>query len=798
MARKAHRIELLDPSGTTPAGSFLELWAEEGVDFWPNVADAEAAGEAPDQIVEGKEYEFALPEGLSFAGADGEPVVRKSSVHGSEGTIRTGNYVGRFVREVVRGDGKPAGRIELEVRSEKMEYRTHYRTMLRDIEERAAELVMSKSRFAQQGFRPDASEPARTLYERFAFVKALVDGENFDLAVARIVSSPLLGRVEETEVSSIRRPGRITGGMARQLASGGNRIAVPEDSPLRSVAESLPSGIRRARLRDTADIPENRFVKHVLKEFRDFAVDMEARGAASKDGEALRREACALAEALDGRLSDPFFRELAPLQSIPLSSPALQRKEGYREVLRAWLFFDAAAGLTWSGGDDVYAGGKRDIARLYEYWLFFKMLDWVGEAFGLPHSGGLEDLLQEAPGSGCLELLLKSGRHCAIDGVSRLGPRPIHVKFSYNRTFGRRNGLGTAGSWSLRMRPDYTLSLWPEDLGSELVAEEQELAVHVHFDAKYRKSTIREILGGGDPDREDADWESLSEPEKEEQAKLDNGRREEEEGGLCKRIDLLKMHAYNDAIRRTCGSYVLYPGSATDQKAPLRRYHEIIPGLGAFCVRPPDGKTGEDGSAPAVLEFLRDIQAEMQKRTTQRERDAVHRRAILNYGTGLGLAKESAPIALPEWSDEERTKPLVPADTKVLVAVYKSKEHLDWILHRMEYNFRLDSGRGSLDSLAGAMAARYLLLHGEDTRRRTWWIFQLRQPPKIVSKAELERTGYPEPAHDRYLLFSLLNVEGALGDCFFDPERIAPPADSADANLPRNTTLDVLLAARVV
>ena len=27
-----------------------------------------------------------------------------------------------------------------------------------------------------------------------------------------------------------------------------------------------------------------------------------------------------------------------------------------------------------------------------------------------------------------------------------------------------------------------------------------------------------------------------------------------------KRGDLLKMHTYNDAIRRTVGSYVLYPG----------------------------------------------------------------------------------------------------------------------------------------------------------------------------------------------------------------------------------------------
>jgi predicted component of viral defense system (DUF524 family) len=31
--------------------------------------------------------------------------------------------------------------------------------------------------------------------------------------------------------------------------------------------------------------------------------------------------------------------------------------------------FDLAAKLIWKGGDDIYSGGKKDIATLYEYWL---------------------------------------------------------------------------------------------------------------------------------------------------------------------------------------------------------------------------------------------------------------------------------------------------------------------------------------------------------------------------------------------------------------------------------------------
>ena len=47
---------------------------------------------------------------------------------------------------------------------------------------------------------------------------------------------------------------------------------------------------------------------------------------------------------------------------LPLNSPVLQRQAGYRQVLRAWLLLDLAAKLSWTGGDDVYAGGKRDAA----------------------------------------------------------------------------------------------------------------------------------------------------------------------------------------------------------------------------------------------------------------------------------------------------------------------------------------------------------------------------------------------------------------------------------------------------
>ena len=74
------------------------------------------------------------------------------------------------------------------------------------------------------------------------------------------------------------------------------------------------------------------------------------------------------------------------------------------------------------------------------------------------------------------------------------------------------------------------------------------------------------------------------------------------------------MHAYKDAIRRTGGAYILYPG--TDQKEPMKGFHEIIPGLGAFTVRP----SKDDDGTQFLRKFISDIVIHLRNRVSQRER----------------------------------------------------------------------------------------------------------------------------------------------------------------------------------
>ena len=75
-----------------------------------------------------------------------------------------------------------------------------------------------------------------------------------------------------------------------------------------------------------------------------------------------------------------------------------------------------------------------------------------------------------------------------------------------------------------------------------------------------------------------------------------------------KRGDLLKMHTYNDAIRRTVGSYVLYPGTDNKDGKRFSVYEEILPGVGAFAIRPSNMNSIElNAGEKAVQEFIKEV-----------------------------------------------------------------------------------------------------------------------------------------------------------------------------------------------
>lgn len=698
----------------------LQLIIDNKVDDTLFIADdALIHGEAVYQLREGFTYDYVFNQPDYELKKD--LIVQPHSRNKHLGTISPNIYVGTLILPVFKDD-KEVGKVELEVQSLKSGYRDDYRDMLELITEKCTDLLMLANSPVSHKFETDFEKDNETLYQKFAFIKSIIATDEFAESVHRIVSSPVTQWKETSEEKDIRNIRRFKNSNIKELITGRSRTGLPENHYLHQYGlNSLPGKISSVRKSDTVDTPENRFVKFALESFLKFCSDINKKAAPETR---LWNESGLIEKELESFLHHSVFKVISHPETLRLNSPVLQRKEGYREVLRVWLMFDLAAKLVWKGGDDVYSGGKKDIAILYEYWLFFKLLDLFKSIFDIEPKD-ISELIQ--PTSDGLNLVLKQGSHTALRGVFNAGTRKLNIRFNYNRSFSGQKEYPDSGSWTTTMRPDYTLSFWPYGIPKK-EAENQEVIVHIHFDAKYKIANLTDLLNK--ESTEDIDSE-----------------KEENRKGIYKNADLLKMHAYKDAIRRTGGAYVLYPGDTPVKK---KGFHEIIPGLGAYPVRP----SKKDDGISELKEFILEVINHFVNRASQREKIAYRTYDVYK---NKPLKKDELNEVLPETYGKNRS--LIPDDTFVLVGFYKSEEHLEWIIKKGLYNARAESNKGSLRLGPGESGAKYLLLHSSGETKTGRLVKITEAGPRVFSKQTLISKGYPtKPSQNFYLVYKIQEI----------------------------------------
>lgn len=701
--------------------------------------EARQHGEEGVQLLEGHIYDFELLNAPGNLRVQANRVVKPSSIRPTIGRIDTGIETGLLHLVLEDAQTKvPVARGAVEVLSTKINYRQDYRGMMSYIADECSELLFDIRASARMRLAPKFKPGADNLQRQLEFLAAELSSRKFMAALQRVTAMPhqkLQAQCEEHGVSQLRKGGRD---LARQIGSARARVPVPALSSAAKTMRalgiptpSLPRVVTVRRQIDSLDTPENRFVKFVLAHFRDFLNQIESvlEGSVADDRQRLVRTVHHLQEQLNSALSATLFKGVSAPNMLPLGSPVLQRKGGYREILLAWFKFDLASELVWKGGEDVYGAGKRDMAALYEYWLFFQLLRLFRDKFELA-APAARTLFEHTPGG--LNLRLKVNEPFGIEGKCLRLARRLNVRFHYNLTHQRSSSRDEPGSWTRRMRPDFTLSFWPDGYGLD-EAEWQELAVHIHFDAKYRVENITDLFGDGDED--------LSEE------------KAQEKRGNYKRADLLKMHAYRDAIRRSEGAYILYPGG-THIPTNFKGFHEILPGLGAFALKP--GASGEAVGLQHLSRFVDEVIAHVCNRATAREQSSYHHFHIYRADEAGGGAKVESPI--PERDAVVNERPVPPAEHSVLVGWCDSDQQLEWIRRTGLYNFRAGLRRGSIRLEPAIADARHILLHGHGSK--AWpglWRIKKRGP-RIFTAEELFRNGYPA-SPDPEVIYAVFDVE---------------------------------------
>jgi predicted component of viral defense system (DUF524 family) len=417
---------------------------------------------------------------------------------------------------------------------------------------------------------PTALKTARTTrgahyaYEDFVFLRSIA--KDVSQAVEQISRNPhrrVIRRVESmdswlapeiapAELASIatdpRSIARVSEIEQRRLVSPGARRMFTRSErhfgPVR-----LPAGRREVDY----DTYENRFVRFVVTNFRQRALSIA--DAARRAGRpSLARDAHDIAMRFASLLRLTPFAEVGDLTTFASTSQVLLREDPYNRLLRLYREFVLTANVVWDRFRTLQE--NRDVAHLYEMWVFLETVRAVGSVLG--HGTQADDsvtaLVHALPDG--LHVNLAEGRKSSV--AFRLPDG--HVQVTYNESYLHASKdpreLATAASYSLRLRPDVSIEV---RRGSR--------RRRIFLDAKYRVDGFSAAALVSDEDEAD---EQLGQQ------------------GTFKPSDLHKMHTYRDAIGGAFAAVAVYPGIEQRLYPPTRADFATRGGVGAVPLRPGD------------------------------------------------------------------------------------------------------------------------------------------------------------------------------------------------------------------
>ena len=670
---------------------------------------------------EGATYRYTISGLEGVLALEPSELLDRDDDAGHHGRLRTGLSVGRLVITV--HTAHTALSTAVDVAPAKFAQVREYQQMLDDIARHAAEAVL-------QGFAPasldvvSAQAPAELLYQQFAILAARLQSEEFAAAMGRILHRPHQAWATEIEMRPAGTSYPSGAAFARAVAAPGPRRRWPGLES--NVLSSLPHRLGSMRHEPTRDTAPNRFVKFALESWHALAERLQAVLSSNEGplqaGPARRGRAAAdeILNLLNELLGHDLFREVGRLNHIPTGNQVLLKRDGYRQVFQTFALVETGIALSFNrpAMDDVLSASQRNVATLYEFWCYLVLTEILGRL-----CGALQTARAFTVGANGLSLTLRTGDKSALSWEIDRNGRRLAVELYFNRQFSVLTNQVHDGSWSRAMRPDCSLHVRPLSALPKL-ADPSDLDVWIHFDAKYRVERLAQQLT---PLATREEGQQAIEAE------------EIESFGRSRREDLLKMHAYRDAIRRTAGAYVLYPGDVVVQSA---EFVELLPGLGAFPLRP--NADGTPGGASDLESFLSRVLSHVSQQASRHERDRFWNATINERGPNGPFKKAPVPFL-----DQP------PADTDVLLGYVRSLEQLRWINETQSYNVRADDRKGSVELHGRELGALLLLLYTSTPEGFRFLRLARRGPWRAADRLGLEGTGYPKPGGWLYFVTSL-------------------------------------------
>ncbi len=496
------------------------------------------------------------------------------------------NYLGRT--HLKNSDGENV--LDFEIVPRKMDYEEDYIELTKKIAEECSQALLEYSGVTSSNYKLSETGSSKTLLEQFIFLREFCYSQNLQALFGHIKRNPDR-KLEKDEVLMNTGLGAPSMGFYTNPFSNSRGWQIINGKP-------VPQMVTVTRKYDSLDTVANRFVKFALKKFNSICRELCARidEVKSKKKEQnvyieCYREASEIQRVTDDILRDHFFDDVRELSLMPQNNQVLEKREGYRQIFSAAALVDLALQLNWEGEQEVYKGESKNTALLYEYWLFFELRKIIKSIDGCKCVQADKDPFIKTE-HGLTMSLSTCQTSCQAFVFPDLRTK---VNLYYNKIFSKEEFSNTkyAGSYSRPFRPDYTLEIYPSRyMNSEDAVREGDVS-YIHFDAKYRITDLGLFMDLNDDEM--TDDQINDEVEGEKQDSITN---------TYKRGDLLKMHTYNDAIRRTVGSYVLFPGDFDSKTKNYRLFEEVLPGVGAFSIKPSTQTDSENALKNFITEII--------------------------------------------------------------------------------------------------------------------------------------------------------------------------------------------------
>jgi hypothetical protein len=341
-----------------------------------------------------------------------------------------------------------------------------------------------------------------------------------------IVYQPYKRLVERDNFVRISQVKAIDGSVIHDIISHPERwekVKTQSPFPLaEKLKNRLPTMVLQREKYETYDVPENRFAKFFLQTLLNGLDDiMRAYEDQLKKNEfkEVKENFGTLRDFLMSIQTMDVFVEAGEMRIFPANSTVLQKRDGYRELLKLYREFLLSYCPLFKKIEEALAA--RDIATLYEYWCFFEIGKVLGEVInkGKPQQLNLEFSIEPDIRGGLREKTSIKFRNGEFELI-------------YNKMF----EASKKGSYSVPMRPDFYLEI-EEQKGNE---------EKIVFDAKFRfdEKDVEEKLNGD----EGIDGE------------IEKARKEGNHQLVAKLDDIFKMHTYKDALHLS-SAFIVFPGT---------------------------------------------------------------------------------------------------------------------------------------------------------------------------------------------------------------------------------------------